>query len=100
LQDLVRDLPKDYRSRVDLAKALDKLGRYEEAVTQYQEAIRLDPTHSEPHYMLARTYQKLKRMDDFRRELELSQKVQSEKRAEQDSLVGASGARGDPGRGL
>jgi len=85
---------------VDLAKALEKLGRYEEAVPQFQEAIRLDPTHAEPHYLLAQTYQKLKRMDDFRRELGLAQQVQSEKRAEQESLVGASGARGDPGRGL
>jgi tetratricopeptide (TPR) repeat protein len=100
LQDLVREWPKDYRSRVDLAKALDKLGRYQEAVPQFQEAIRLDPTHPEPHYLLGRTYQKLKRMDDFRRELELAQKVQSEKRVEQESLVGASGARGDPARGL
>ncbi|HMD83651.1 MAG TPA: tetratricopeptide repeat protein [Terriglobia bacterium] len=100
LQELVLELPKDYRSRVDLAKALEKLGRYEEAVPQFQEAIRLDPTHAEPHYLLAQTYQKLKRMDDFRRELGLAQQVQSEKRAEQESLVGASGARGDPGRGL
>lgn len=100
LQALVQDLPKDYRSRVDLAKALEKLGRYQEAVPQFQEAIRLDPTHGEPHYLLARTYQKLKRMDDFRRELELAQKVQSEKRVEQESLVKASGSHGNPGLGL
>lgn len=100
LQDLVRDWPKDYRSQVDLAKALETLGRYEEAVPQFQEAIRLDPTHAEPHYLLGRTYQKLKWMDDSRRELELALKVQSEKRVEQESLVGASGVRGDPARGL
>jgi Flp pilus assembly protein TadD len=85
---------------VDLAKALEKLGRYEEAVPQFQEAIRLDPTHAEPHYLLARTYQKLKRLDDFRRELEVAQKVQATKREEAESLVGASGVRGDPARGL
>jgi tetratricopeptide (TPR) repeat protein len=100
LQDLAREWPKDYRTRVDLAKALEKLGRYQEAVPQFQVAIRLNPTHAEPHYLLARTYQKLKRMDDFRRELELAQKVQAETRVEQDSLMGASGARGDPSRGL
>ncbi len=100
LQELVVELPKDYRSRVDLAKALEKLGRYEEAVPQFQEAVRLDPTRAEPHYLLGQTYQKLKRMDDFRRELALAQKVQSEKRAEEESLVGASGAHGDPGQGL
>jgi len=100
LQDLARVWSKDYRTRVDWAKALEKLARYREAVAQFQEAIRLDPTHAEPHYLLARTYQKLKRMDDSRRELELAEKVRAETRAEQDSLVGASGARGDPARGL
>lgn len=100
LQGLVRELPKDYRCRLDLAKALGKLGRYQEAIPQFQEAIRLDSTRGEPHYLLGQTYQKLKRMDDFRRELALAQKAQSEKRAEQESLVGASGTRGDPARGL
>jgi tetratricopeptide (TPR) repeat protein len=100
LQGLAGEWPKDYRTRVDWAKALEKLARYPEAVAQFQEAIRLDPTHAEPHYLLGRTYQKLKRMDDSRRELELAQKVQAERRAEQDSLVGASGAHGDPARGL
>jgi Flp pilus assembly protein TadD len=100
LQELVVELPKDYRSRVDLAKTLEKLGRYQDAVPQFQEAIRLDATHPEPHYLLAQTYKKLERMDDFRRELALAQQVQSEKRAEQESLVGASGGRGDPARGL
>jgi tetratricopeptide (TPR) repeat protein len=100
LQDLVRETPKDYRVRVDLAKALDELGRYVEAVPQFQEAIRLGPTHAEPHYLLARTYQELKRPDDFRRELELSQRLQATQREEVESLVGASGARGDPARGM
>jgi Flp pilus assembly protein TadD len=67
---------------------------------QYQEAIRLDPTRAEPHYLLGRTYAKLKRTDDSRRELELAQKVQTEKRAQEESLVRASGVRGDPTRTL
>jgi tetratricopeptide (TPR) repeat protein len=100
LQDLVRELPKDYRARVDLGKALEKLGRYDEAVPEFQEAIRLGPTHAEPHYLLGRTYQKQKRMDDFRRELQLAQKVHAEERAQEESLVKATGARGDPARGL
>jgi len=100
LRELVHKLPKDYRSRVDYAKALEKLGRYEEAVPQFEEAIRLDPTHAEPHYLLARTYQKLKRTDDFHRELDLAQQVHAEKRFEDESLFGASGNRGDPARGL
>jgi tetratricopeptide (TPR) repeat protein len=100
LQDLVREMPKDYRARVDLAKALEKLGRYEEAVPEFEEAIRLGPTHAEPHYLLGRTYQKQNRMDDFRRELQLAQKVQAQERAQEESLVKAAGAHGDPARGL
>ena len=38
LQGLVRELPKDYRARVGLAKALEKLGRYEQAIPEFQEA--------------------------------------------------------------
>jgi tetratricopeptide (TPR) repeat protein len=100
LQDLVRELPKDYRGRVDLGKALEKLGRYEEAVPEFQEAIRLGPTHAEPHYLLARTYQKQKRVDDFHRELQQAQRVQAEEHAQEESLVKAIGARGDPARGM
>jgi tetratricopeptide (TPR) repeat protein len=100
LKGLVRELPKDYRARVDLAKALGKLDRYEEAVPEFQEAIRLDPSRAEPHYLLGRTYQKLKRTDDFRRELQLAHQVQAEKRAEEENLAGASGVRGDPARSL
>jgi len=83
-----------------LAKALDKLGRYQEAVPQFQEVIRLDPSHPEPHYLLGRTYEKLKRPEDSRRELELGQKLQTQKRAEEETLTRAVGARGDPARGL
>ena len=38
LQDLVVDQPREYRSRLDLGKALAKLGRNEQAVLQFQEA--------------------------------------------------------------
>ena len=100
LKDLVSELPNDYRARVDLAKALEKLGRYEEAAPEFQEAIRLGPTHAEPHYLLGRTYQKLGRLEDYRREMQLAQKVQAEEHAQQESLVQATGARGDPARGL
>lgn len=100
LQRLVGEQPKDYRARVDLAKALEKLGRYEQAIPEFQEAIRLDPTHSEPHYLLARSYQKVNRVDDFQRELQVAQKMQADQRAGVENLMRASGARGDPGRSL
>jgi len=100
LEDLVRNSPQDYRARLDLAKALGKLGRYQEAVPQFQEAMHLDPARPEPHYLLGRIYENLKRPDDSRRELELAQKLQTQKRAEQETLTRAVGARGDPTRGL
>jgi hypothetical protein len=46
---------------------------------------------------LARVYQKLKRMEDFRRELRI---FQSQKLEQQESLIRATGARGDPTRKL
>jgi len=100
LRNLVREFPEDYRARVDFAKAAEKLSRYQDAVPQFQEAIRLGPTHADPRYLLGRTYQKLKRMDDSRRELELAQKVQAEERTQVESLIKGTGARGDPARGL
>ncbi len=100
LQGLTGNSPGDYRARLDLAKALDKLGRYQEAVPQFQDAIRLDATRPEPHYLLGRTYEKLKRPEDSRRELELAEKLQTQKRTEEETLTRAVGARGDPARGL
>jgi len=100
LKRLVEEEPNDYRTRMDLGKALEKLGRYEQAIPEFQEAIRLDPSHSEPHYLLARTYQKVNRVADFQRELQLAQKMQAERRAGVENLVRASGTRGDPGRSL
>jgi tetratricopeptide (TPR) repeat protein len=100
LEGLAEEEPRDYRTRLDLAKALEKLGRYEQAIPQFQEAIRSDPSHSEPHYLLARTYQKLNRSADFQRELQAAQKMQAEQRAGVENLLRASGTRGDPGRSL
>jgi len=100
LQNLVRELPNDYRTRADLAKALEKLGRFQEAATELQTAMRLGPTHAEPHYVLGRIYQRLKRLDDSSRELQLAQKLQAEERAHEESLTEAAGTRGDPARGL
>ncbi len=67
---------------------------------QFREAIRLDAARPEPHYLLGRTYEKLKRPEDSRRELELAEKLQTQKRAEEETLTRAVGAQGDPARGL
>jgi tetratricopeptide (TPR) repeat protein len=100
LKRLVEEEPNDYRTRMDLAKALEKLGQYEQAIQEFQEAIRLDASHSEPHYLLAQTYRKVNRVADFQRELQVAQKMQAERRAGVENLLRASGTRGDPGRSL
>ena len=58
------------------------------------------PTDSWRILKLHRTYQKQKPMEDSRRELQVAQKLQAEERAQEESLVKAAGARGDPARGL
>jgi len=65
-----------------------------------QEALRLEPSRAETHYLLARVYQRLKRTADFQRELELSQKFQKQKLEQDQSLLEATGSHGDPTQGL
>ncbi len=88
--------PRDFWTRVELGKSLLELGLYNDAVGQFQAAIQLRPTVAEAHYLLGRTYQKMKRMNAYRHELEIAQKLQSEKLVQIESLMDASGSRGDP----
>ncbi len=100
LQDLVKEEPENYRVHLGLGKALEQLGHNEEAVSEFQRAIQLGPTQAGPHYLLGRTYQKLKRMAEFKTQMEIAQKLQAEKRTEAESLLKAAGIRGDPTRSL
>jgi tetratricopeptide (TPR) repeat protein len=100
LEMLARSDPHNIRVHLNLGKALEKLNRNEEAVLALQTALRLDPNRAEAHYQLARVYQKLKRTDEFHRELEISQRLQKQKLEEEESLLKASGSRGDPTQSL
>ncbi len=96
LETLVKEQPRDARVRIDLRRALEKLNRDEEAVRAYQASLRIDPRRADAHYQLAQVYKKLKRPAEFRKELELAQKIQKEKRELEETLLKATGERGDP----
>ena len=80
-----------------LGKALEKLNRNEAAVPQFQEAVSRQPDRAEAHYQLGRTFQKLNRTTDSRRELAVFRSFKAEK---QESLINAMGSRGDLTRKL
>jgi len=100
LDALVKQQPQNIRVHLDRGKSLEKLNRYEEAVDAFQSAIRIDADRAEAHYQLARVYQKLNRPAEFRRELEIAQKLQRQKLQRQESLLEASGTHGDPTQGM
>jgi tetratricopeptide (TPR) repeat protein len=98
LEALLHRQPRDARALADQGKALEKLNRDIEAARAYQGCLRVDPERADVHYRLARVYKRLKRSDDYVRELATAQRLQKEKREEQETLMRASGAHGDPTR--
>lgn len=92
LKEVVQNRPDDYGARLDLGKALAGVGRDGDAVEQFQAAIHLHPAESEPHYLLSRTYQKMKRMNAYQHELQVAQKLQSKKLTHIESLMSVSSA--------
>src|SRR5437762_14051830 len=100
LLSLVKEDPENARALVDLGKAFDKLSRPEDSVHAYQAALRVDPNLAAAHYQLARVYKRLNRAAEFQRELDMAQKLQRQKREQEESLLSASGSRGYPNRQL
>jgi len=96
LDALAKEEPADSRALVDLGKALDKLNRTEDAARAYQAALGADPSRADAHYQLALVYRKLNRVADFQRELDAAQTLQQQKREHEETLLNASGSRGDP----
>jgi tetratricopeptide (TPR) repeat protein len=85
---------------LNLGKTLEKLNRNQEAVPALLTALRLDPNLAEAHYQLARVYQKLRLTEDSHREFAAAQRLQKQRLEEHESLLKASGLRGDPTQGL
>lgn len=98
LEALLQRQPRDARALADKGKALEKLKRDTEAARAYEGCLHVDPERADVHYRLARVYKKLKRPDDSVRELATAQRLQKNKRGEQETLMRASGAHGDPTR--
>ena len=98
LEALLHRRPGDARVLADQGKALEKLNRDTEAARAYEGCLRVEPERADVHYRLGRVYKKLKRSDDSVRELAKAQRLQKEKREEQETLMRASGAHGDPTR--
>ena len=98
LAALLHRQPRDARALADQGKALEKLNRDTEAARAYEGCLRVDPERADVHYRLARVYKKLKRSDDYVRELATAQRLQKKNREEQETLMQASGAHGDPTR--
>jgi len=97
LEALATEQPKNARILVDLGKALERLDRSEDAVRAYQRALKVDFQRSDAHYQLAQVYRKLGRQLASQQELAMAQKLQREKREEAETLLKASGVRGNPG---
>lgn len=57
-RDLVDSYPREVLHRLNLAIALDNLGREEEAMRHFEEARRLDPGRPEPYVGLAGLYER------------------------------------------
>jgi len=98
LEALLHRQPKNARALADQGKALEKLNRDNEAARAYEACLRVDPARADTHYRLARVYKRLKRSDDYLRELATARKLKQEKREEQETLMRASGAHGDPSK--
>ncbi|MGH9455786.1 MAG: tetratricopeptide repeat protein, partial [Terriglobia bacterium] len=96
LENYAKENARDYRTLVDLGKAYRDLGQLQQAQQALWDAVRVNPTLPEAHYLLAGVDQKLHETKDAQHELALTQKLQSQKIEQAETLLNASGARGDP----
>ena len=65
-------------ARVALAKTFMGLKKWEQAIKELNEAIRLDATHPQPHLLLSQVYFRLGDEERARSEKELSLKLRRE----------------------
>jgi tetratricopeptide (TPR) repeat protein len=60
---IVEDDPLDFKSYFELGRAYLALGRHEEEVRAYKEALRLNPKYAKAHYNLSMAYNYMKEGD-------------------------------------
>ncbi len=68
-------------ARVDRARALMKLNRNAEAVTDLEAAVKADPTEPSTHFLLAKTYRALGRTQESQAEMQTYSKLEEGARA-------------------
>jgi tetratricopeptide (TPR) repeat protein len=72
--------PQSARNAFLTGNALVKLGEHDKSERWLKRAVELDPEYSEAHYVLARVYRKLGRMEDAQRQLEEFNKAREKPR--------------------
>jgi tetratricopeptide (TPR) repeat protein len=87
--------PKMLNSYLGLAKACQRLGKYQPALTAIDAAIKLDPGRTDMHYVKGQILLRLGRKDEGKKELEASVRLDNEKRSARQKQV-ESGALPSP----
>jgi tetratricopeptide (TPR) repeat protein len=72
MEDTARNAPGNPRAHNNLGNALFAAGRRDDAVREYQTALRLQPDYADAHNNLGRAYQKLGRLPAALAELEIA----------------------------
>lgn len=73
--------PTMTEARVDRARALIKLDRNSQAVTDLEAAIKADPAEAAPHFLLAKVYRSLGRAQEAQTEMQAFSKLEEAARA-------------------
>jgi tetratricopeptide (TPR) repeat protein len=71
--------PADSDAKLDLAKTLVRMNQLDSAQGLLEETIKLEPTNAIAHYRLGTLYQKQRRVEDAKREVELYKKYKEMK---------------------
>ena len=71
--------PADSDAKLDLAKTLVRMNQLDSAQALLEETIKLDPMNAIAHYRLGTLYQKQRRVEDAKREVELYKKYKEMK---------------------
>src|SRR6202047_651248 len=81
IQKALDACPDLMSARVDRARALIKLERHSEAVSDLEAAVKADPAESLTHFLLAQAYRALGRTQEAQAEMKLFSKLEESSRA-------------------
>jgi tetratricopeptide (TPR) repeat protein len=77
LREAIEYDPRLAQAQYNLGRLLDKQGKYQEAVKTLTAAVALDQQYPEPHYLLARIYQRLGELELAKTESERFQQLRT-----------------------